>query len=254
MSSDPQQREGRDQVRDYINEVLNFEKYIVPGACALAILVLFPWYMLRGGRLASWDLATIAILTLVSGHLIESLKVYQLVPGVRRNFKDFDFLVQGFFRGLTGSVLDKGQLVVVKNAVFSRMEPGERYEYTWNLLRWQKMVVLSALLGAGGIEWLLFALLSYLSRLDRNPFASDFLLILFRPQYVNRSSLYCEISLGIVLFVCAVIVWRYGLERQRKNNDTYFDSISKHGTTLLDMLSVRSKAATSAPQNDTGSN
>ncbi len=109
---DVERQADQDPARSYVNDVLNFEKYVVPGACAVGILVLFPWYMLGGGRLATWDLATVAILTLVAGHVIESLKVYQWAPIVSRNFKDFRKRVDGTFSDLKkGQALEKKELV-----------------------------------------------------------------------------------------------------------------------------------------------
>jgi len=61
----------------YNTEPYHLEKYVVPGALAVTLLFIFPWYFLGGSALGGVDIGTAIIATLAIGHLIESLKIYQ---------------------------------------------------------------------------------------------------------------------------------------------------------------------------------
>ena len=88
-------------------EPYHIEKYVVPGAVAVTLLYIFPWYMLGGSALGGVDLGTALIATLVVGHLIESLKVYQWGPMVKKNFSRFNGNIEGLL--LAGGI-EKGFL------------------------------------------------------------------------------------------------------------------------------------------------
>src|SRR6476620_8692896 len=77
-------------------EPYHLEKYVVPGAVAVAMLFLFPWYLLGGSAaLAGSDLATIVIGSLVLGHIIEAIGLYQWSTAVKQNFKKVNAQTRG---------------------------------------------------------------------------------------------------------------------------------------------------------------
>ena len=92
----------------YNTEPYHLEKYVVPGAVAVALLLILPRYLLSGGALTGVDLGSAIIAVLVIGHVIESMKLYQWGRKVRENFKAFNAKVEGLLSadGIRAEALD----------------------------------------------------------------------------------------------------------------------------------------------------
>lgn len=225
-----------DATTGYATDIFHLEKYIVPGTFAVAQLFLLPWYLLGGRPLGTWDLGTVVLLALVAGHLIESLKVYQWGPKVRQNYTQF----KGRIEGILGTWEWKSDMPeVAENALtvlFVVMPPTARSEFSWNLVRWQKMTVMSVTLVAGGVEWFLFAILKWLSSCGLNPFNSTFTIAAFKKDIPWHWSALTELILGGLFLVIADRVYKYGLNRQVRNNESYFHLIRRHKEHILAAL------------------
>jgi hypothetical protein len=224
----------------------HMEKYVVPGAVAVGLLFLFPWYLLgrtaHGDSVAgSFDLATVVIAALVLGHVVESLKVYEWGKKVRKNRDSLNDKTLGLFAA-DGKVNFETAMRTVLNLVSA----GRRSEFTWNLVRWQKMVVVGKLLYVASFEWLLFSLLCLLEQRGWNPFTTTWTLKAFKDGLQPIASFVCEFLLAAVLWVTAYCIYRFGLKRQQKTNDFLFDLIVEHRVKIIDL--VRQVATTEKQQ------
>ena len=219
-----------------LTDAYHVEKYIVPGAFAIAQLILLPWYLLGGTPLGIWDLGTVLVLALVAGHLIESLKVYQWHPKVKTNYATFTARIEGMLGawGLTEGIPKSGEKALT--VLFTVLPPPERSEWSWNLVRWQKMTVIAVILSAGGLEWLLFAALYAVTPYGHNPFNSSFALAIFRCDISRSWTLLTEILFGVVCFIMAYSVNKFAVNRQERNNESYFQLIRRHKDYILEAL------------------
>lgn len=235
-------KEDPERERVSFTDAYHIEKYVVPGAFMVALIFLFPRSLLGGGPLGTWDLGTVLIAALVVGHLIESLKVYQWGPTVRANFESFKGKIEGLLGGwgLPNDQLKK-QTDKVLTIVFTVLPPSQRSEFSWNLVRWQKMSVMAVILLLGGIEWFVIAFLAYLQSRGFKPFRLDFALTFFEPDFAGRWSLYGEILIGVVLIVSARFVYLFGIDRQKRNNEAYFQLIRFHKKDILAELTEAEK-------------
>ena len=214
-------------------EPYHIEKYIMPGAVAVTLLFIFPWYLLGGGTLGGVDLGTALLATLVAGHLIESLKVYQWGPMVRKNFGRFNKSTEDL---LSAVQIERGARERARTLLFSQLNPSESSEFAWNLVRWQKMTVVAVILCLNTIEWLLFAVLAVLQWKHLNPFAATFQLVLFRKEVPLYWSVVSEVIAAGLMLLAAYFIYRYGLDRQNRNNNFFLELFQKHRRDIVDTL------------------
>lgn len=223
--------------RGFLTEAYHLEKYVVPGAFAVAVIFLLPWYLLGGGPLETWDFGTAVIAALVAGHMIEGLKVYEWRPAVSSNFENFKARVDGLLSGwgIQKPVSEKRDKTLT--ILFTVLPPTQHSEFSWNLVRWQKMTVMAAILLLGAVEWFIFAVLNYIEPRGYNPFKADFALVLFKPGFSEWWSRGSEVLIGIALAVFGLLVYRSAIGRQKRNNESYFQLILRHRRDILKALS-----------------
>lgn len=220
-------------------EPYHLEKYVVPGAVAVAMLFLLPWYLLGGQPLlAGSDLATIVIGSLVLGHIIEAIGLYQWSTLVKGNFKKVNAETRGLLLGLG---LDENQLPSapfegVMRPVFQIVSAGDQSEFAWNLVRWQKMIVIAMLLRLAAVQWILFAVLNYLNTNGWNPFTPTWTIVILKPQWQPSGSLLSALVLAVALWFSASSIYRYGLKRQEKTNEFFFGLIRRNGAAIVAFL------------------
>lgn len=218
----------------------HMEKYVVPGAVAVGLLFLFPWYLL--GRSASgdsvagsFDLATVVIAALVLGHVVESLKVYEWGKKVRKNRDTLDNKTLGLFAAEKAAI-GEVRFETAMRTVLNLVSAGRRSEFTWNLVRWQKMVVLGKLIYVASFEWLLFGVLCILEWLGWNPFTTAWTLKLFKNGLQPSASLACEFLLAVLFWITARYIYTFGLTRQQKTNDFLFDLIVENRARIIELV------------------
>jgi len=226
----------------YTTEPFHVEKYVVPGAVAVAFLFIFPWYLLGGKGFGGIDLGAAIIAVLVVGHVIESLKVYQWGRKVRENFKMFNARVEGL---LSADDIQPGVIDQAKAVLFSKLDANEISGFAWNLVRWQKMTVFAVLLYLSAIEWLLFAVLAILDWKELNPFTTTFQLAVLRDGTQLRWSILGEVFLAAVLGVTAWCIYKYGLGRQVRNNNFFFQLFLKYRTKVGKQLKIENSGGES---------
>jgi hypothetical protein len=231
MNGEP--KDEKDPARGYVTDIFNSEKYVIPGACAVGMLILFPWYLLGGSELGTWDLGTAVIGAFVAGHLLESLKVYKWGPRVRNNSERFDAKLDGLLEGWGRRSSDREQ---AKTILFTLMPRDERSELSWNLVRWQKMTVLGVILLGAGVQWLMFAALAFCDHQGHNVFRSKFEIEVLKPEESFWYSCLIEVILATALVTSARFVYVFGLGRQIKNNETYIQLISRHKDSIFKRL------------------
>lgn len=217
----------------YNTEPYHIEKYVVPGAVAVTLLFIFPWYLLGGSALDGVDLGTTIIATLAIGHLIESLKVYQWGRKVRENFRIFNAQVEGLLAadGIEAKVLDQAKAIL-----FSQLNTSEGSGFAWNLVRWQKMTVFAILLFLSAIEWFLFGILAILEWKELNPFTPTFHIVVLKEWAPPWSLVVSELILVSAMVVTAWYVYKYGLDRQIRNNGFLFQLFLKYRGQIVKQL------------------
>lgn len=217
----------------YDTEPYHLEKYVIPGAVAVTVFFLIPWYLLGGEALGTLDLGTTIIGALVAGHIIESLKVYQWGRAVRADFRNFNSRVEGLLAGAGALGEDKVKSVEdAKTALFTLISAGERSEFAWNLVRWQKMTAIAAILSSGGFQWLLFGALAALELVGLNPFKPRFVLAVLKTEAPVWQSVCGELLLSAILFVSGYYIYKFGRARQTRTNDSYFQLILRYKDTI----------------------
>jgi len=220
----------------YNTEPYHLEKYVVPGAVAVAFLFIFPWYLIGGKGIGAIDLGAAIIAVLVVGHVIEALKVYQWDPKVKVNFKTFNAKVEGL---LSVYNIKTEQIDQAKAVLFSKLDPSEISGFAWNLVRWQKMTVFAALLFLSAIEWVLFAVLAILECKKVNPFATTFQLAFLKDGTSVRWSVVGEFVLAVVVVLIGCFVYKYGLDRQVRNNNFFFQLFVKYHEQIAKQLGAK---------------
>jgi hypothetical protein len=217
----------------YYTEPYHLEKYVVPGAVAVGCLFIFPWYLLGGKGFGGVDLGAAVIAVLVVGHVIESLKVYQWGAKVRVNFKEFNANVKGVLLagGITEDMVEQA-----KTMLFTKLNTNEISGFAWNLVRWQKMTVFAILLGVSGIEWLLFAVLAILEWKKLNPFVGTFRLTILKNDFSIWWSVTTEVVLSIIIILMGLCVYKYGRDRQIKNNNFFLGLFLKYREQIIHEL------------------
>ena len=230
------------QLRDegtYNTEPYHLEKYVVPGAVAVSIIFFGPWYLLGGSALGGVDLGAALIGALVAGHVIESLKVYQWGRKVRENFRLFNAEVKGV---LKADGIDETFLEKAKSMLFSRLSASERSEFSWNLVRWQKMTVFATLLCVGAIEWIVFGILLLLESKKWNPFAGGFEFVILKQTSSPLRSLVAEGILAAMMILGAWYIYKYAIGRQTRNNNFLLQLFLKHRGEIVDQLKQENAA------------
>ncbi len=218
-------------------EPYHLEKYIVPGAIAVTILFIFPWYILGGNPLRGVDLGTTIIAVLVVGHVIESLKVYQWGRAVRENYRHFNAKVEGLLHAtLNKKEVQEEQIEQAKTILFTQLNSSESSEFAWNLVRWQKMTVFAVILFFSAIQWFSFVILAILERFNYNPFAASFKVTLLRDGSPLWGSYIVDLILCAAMFLTACFVYKYGKSRQVRNNDFYFRLFFKYKEGIIQQL------------------
>lgn len=224
----------------YNTEPYHLEKYVVPGAVAVTFLFIFPWYILGGSALGGADLGTTIIATLAVGHLIESLKVYQWGRKVRENFRIFNAQVQGL---LAADGIEEKELDQAKAVLFSQLNTSEGSGFAWNLVRWQKMTVFAVLLFLSSIQWFLFGILAILECKELNPFTPTFQIVALKEVAPPWSSVVSEVILATAMFLTAWYVYKYGLDRQIRNNGFFFQLFLKYREQIVNQLKIQDSDA-----------
>jgi hypothetical protein len=221
----------------YDTEPYHIEKYVIPGAVALTVFFLVPWYLLGGAALDALDIGTAIIAALVAGHIMESLKVYQWPRSVRDDFTNFNSRVEGFLAGAAALGTNKRKSVEdAKSALFTMISSGERSEFAWNLVRWQKMTSIAVVLFFGGWQWLLFSGLAGLELWTWNPFRATFQLAILKEDAHAWQSIVSEFLLAIILLIACYYVHKFGRSRQTRTNDFYFQLILAHKDEIVQRL------------------
>jgi hypothetical protein len=224
----------------YQTDAYHLEKYVAPGFYAIAALLLLPIYLFGGTRIGGWDLATLIVFGLVVGHLVESLRLYRWGRAVDKNFSEFNGRVDGLLvaSGIGNQIRlwEKAQIIV-----FTLISPYEKSEFTWNLVRWQKMIVLGQLSLLASAEWLVCATLAIGEHHGWNPLANDFRLAIFKPTLSFWWSVGAETVFAVIMFVIAVAMRRSGLDRQRRNNESLFQIIFRHRDAIVKALNEDTK-------------
>jgi len=216
-------------------EPYHIEKYIAPGAVAVTLLFIFPWYVLSNNPLGGADLGATIFAVLVVGHMLESLKVYQWGRKVREKFRNFNSEVKGLLSGSLKDVKEE-EIEQAKAILFTQLNSSESSEFAWNLVRWQKMTVFAALLFASCIQWFLFGILSVFELRSLNPFAAAFKVAILRKDVPQWWSCVGEIILSITMFLAACFVYKYGRARQVRNNNFYFQLFLKYKERVIQQL------------------
>jgi len=98
------------------------------------------------------------------------------------------------------------------------------------------MTVVAVILCLNTIEWLLFAVLAVLQWKHLNPFAATFQLVLFRKEVPLYWSVVGEGIAAVIVFLTACLIYRYGLDRQNRNNDFFLGLFQKHQRDIVDAL------------------
>lgn len=219
----------------YNTEPYHLEKYVVPGTVAVGFLFIFPWYLLGGKGLGGIDLGAAIIAVLVVGHVIESLKVYQWGPTVRVNFKTFNAKVEGLLLadGIEHNAVDRA-----KALLFTKLNPSEISGFAWNLVRWQKMTVFAVLLWLIAFEWLLFAVLAILEGKKLNPFAATFQLAVLKDGAPVWWSVMTHVVLAVIVVLTGWYIYKYGRDRQIRNNNFFFELFQKYREQIVSQLKV----------------
>jgi hypothetical protein len=217
----------------YNTEPYHLEKYVIPGAVAVGFLFIFPWYLLGGEGFGGIDLGAAIIAVLVVGHVIESLKVYQWGSQVRVNFNMFNAKIEGL---LLANELERDAVNRAKALLFVKLNPSEISGFAWNLVRWQKMTVFAVLLWISTFEWLLFAAMAILEEYQVNPFAATFKLAILKNEITVWSSVVSEVTLAIVIFLTSLGIYKYGLDRQIRNNNFFFELFQKYRDSIVTQL------------------
>ena len=217
----------------YNTEPYHLEKYVVPGAVAVALLLILPSYLLVGRALGSVDLGSAIIAVLVIGHVIESMKLYQWGRKVRDNFKTFNAKVQGL---LSADDIKEDKLERAKAILFSLLKPSEISEFAWNLVRWQKMSIFAVLLCLSAVQWLLFSLLAIAEWCGYNPFRASFKLSVLKSTAPLWWSLIGELVLVVIMIVAAFFVYKYARDRQNRTNGFYFQLFQNYREVIVGQL------------------
>src|SRR5438270_7764194 len=195
-----------EKIRIFDTEPYHLEKYVVPGAVAVALLFLLPWYLLGGNgpSLAGSDLATIVIVSLVLGHTMEAFALYQRGPAVKKNFER----VNEDIRTVLKSVVDEKKMPAAPFETLMRplfrICPREHSEFAWNLVRWQKMIVIAILLWLAAAQWLLFAFLGYMESKGCNPFNTTWRIVILKPESDPWASVLAVAVVVATLFVAGL--------------------------------------------------
>jgi hypothetical protein len=215
--------------RIYEAEPYHIEKYVAPGAVAITVLFLIPWYLLGGSELGGVELGTAVISALVLGHFMESLKVYQWGGSVRKNYRSFLKKVDALI-GHWGIIDDDGRekRSVVLGSLFAVIDEGPGSEFAWNLVRWQKMTVIAVVLRAAGILWLLFAALLVADSKGVNPFVSHFTIVVLANQRDVIPTLVADLTIAAGHFVSANYIYQFALDRQVRTNESYFQLVKRY--------------------------
>jgi hypothetical protein len=220
-------------------EPYHLEKYVVPGAVAVAMLFLLPWYLLGGkSPLENSDLATIIIGSLVLGHIIEAIGLYQWSTRVKANFRKVNAQTGGLLLGLglEQHKLPSSPFESVMRPMFQRISAGDQSEFAWNLVRWQKMIVIAMILRLAAAQWIIFAILAYLNGRGWNPFNLTWKIVILKPEWEPYGSLFSMLVLVAVLWFSGSSIYKYGLKRQDKTNEFFFGLIRRHGQAMVEFL------------------
>lgn len=220
-----------------ITGTYHLDKYIVPGAAAISLLFLIPYYAFGKSGLGLNDFGAVAIIALVVGHFLESLKVYEWGSKVRANDKEMNNRLDGIL--MVWGIKDDEVQIKRKRAkaiLFALMNGSDQSEFAWNLVRWEKMITLAVLCILAGLEWMVFAALSYCEIYYVNPFAIDFSLHMFKSSVPAHWSPVVEALIGCTILLMGNYVYKNGLGRQRRTNESFLHFFIKYDSELIKAL------------------
>lgn len=225
-------------------ETYHVEKYIVPGVYAISFLFLLPYYTLFSKDIVidTKDLASLVFIGLAVGHLIDALKMYSWGTKVKHNAQLFDKGVAAVLKswGIRNNDI-KEDRVKAQRILFTLLDSGKRTELAWNLVRWQKLIILGILSAIAGLEWIVFAFLAYTEYSKANPFITSFELHLFKAGYPWYCSAVTEFVFGIIMFFIAYRIYKYGLTKQERTNDSYLELLINKKDGILNILNKTSQ-------------
>jgi hypothetical protein len=173
---------------------------------------------------------------------MESLKVYEWGPKVKANDKEMNHRLDGIL--MVWGIKDDEVRTKQKRAktiLFVLMNASELSEFAWNLVRWQKMTTLAVICVLAGMEWIAFAVLSYYESSYVNPFNIDFSLHIFKSSVPVYWSAIIEALIGCVIFLTGRYVYKNGLGRQRKTNESLLHFFIKYDSELIKALEETDK-------------
>ncbi len=216
----------------------HIEKYLAPGAFAITLLLLLPLYVFMDPVLSLYDFGCVLIAVLVVGHLLESLKAYLWGGRVSKNGYKFYFEVDDILKSWGFEEKDRHRnRTTAITLVFSLLKEADRSEYTWNLVRWQKMLVESRMCILAGIEWLGIAFLCYLQSLGVQILNVDLKL----PFLSEALSPYWSVALELIVASSIALVGWYinsnGVRRQDRTNALYLQFFRQKKDKIVEALS-----------------
>ena len=225
-----------------ITGTYHLDKYIIPGAAAISLLFLIPYYAFGKTGLGLNDFGAVAVIALVVGHFMESLKMYEWGPKVKANYKEMNNQLDGILKvwGIADNE-ERTKRRRARSTLFSVMNGSELSEFAWNLVRWEKMTALAVLCILSGMEWIAFAALSYCEIAQVNPFVMDFSLRIFKPIIPSYWSVIVEALLGCIILMTGRAVYKNGLGRQRRTNESLVRLFIKYQHELISSIEETDK-------------
>ena len=219
-----------------LTNIYHVEKYLIPGASFVFFLFVFPILLTFppesikvSGEILS--LGTILITSFIAGHYLESLKLYEWFGS--RYLQEFDLKIEVLF-GWDDEIDEKRKELCgnARSYIFLLIPEPERSDLAWQLVRWQKVIVLAWVFFLCSVEWLLILLhtTKVISIVN-----SDF-------QFwwlTNKNYGYFFETGLIVLFTClGFLLYHNGRSKQRKTNGSLFKQMKRMKTELQKFLEV----------------
>ncbi len=234
-----------------LTEPYEMEKYVAPGALSVFLFWILPRLLLAGLTSTSSsvadELAVLIVVAYAVGHLLEALKLYNWPTKSKHEFD--------IFRTKVKSLLDfekvkngQAQEERARALLFTVVGASDRSELSWNLVRWQKMMVFYCLIRGFAGLWICVMILSILENYVGFHLVSSSVRIV-----VLDPSLPFLVMLAFEALVLAASIWiahkmlKNGVERQVKNNEAQFELMVKHFAEIKKILDSRAQISQSQP-------
>lgn len=221
-----------------LTEPAEFEKYVAPGAALVTLWWIFPRVLLRGvglqEQIGVGDIASLFLISYFAGHILEALKVYSLPEGVRDNLKTYRTLIEQLLRMRNIQNIDEKLVEDIQASLFTVVNPAEHAEVTFNLVRWQKMIVFRLLFMGSGIIWIGAGILTVLERKQNfRLFSFSLASPWLNPDLGLPAQLVIEVAAAILSFLVGHIIYNNGKQRQEKTNRAQYELIVKHFSDII---------------------